>query len=96
MTRARHDSASSRVARACLGLLVLGAVAACEPPAVPEAPLPPDWARICGRHCAGAPVQVSIGGVHTCVRYAGGAVICWGLIRGVAEDTLTDPTYGLA
>jgi len=30
------------------------------------------------------------------VRYPGGAVLCWGLIRGVADDTNTDPTYGLA
>jgi len=88
--------AATRLAILASCTLVLGAVAACEPPASPEAPPPPDWARICGRHCAGAPVQVSIGGVHTCVRYAGGAVVCWGLVRGVAEDTLTDPTYGFA
>ena len=81
MTQARHDSPSSRVTRVALGLLVAGTLSACG-----GGPSFPNWARVCGRRCAGAPVQVELGSYETCVRYAGGAMICWGDVRGSIED----------
>ena len=82
MTRARQSSPSYRlVAHAALGLLLAGALCACG-----GGPSYPNWARVCGRHCAGKPVQVELGGFHTCLRYAGGAVICWGSVRGSRDD----------
>jgi len=85
MTQARHDTPSSRVTRAALGLLVAGLLSACG-----GGPSFPNWARVCGRHCAGAPVQVELGYYETCLRYAGGAMICWGDVRGSLEDV--EPT----
>ena len=81
MTQARHDTPCSRVTCVALGLLVAGLVSACG-----GGPSFPDWARVCGRHCAGAPVQAELGSYETCLRYAGGAMICWGDVRGSIED----------
>ena len=67
-----------------LFLLALFSLPACGS-ADPPRPTP-DWASVCGRHCAGAPVQVAVGGHQVCLRYPGGAMICWGEVRGRADD----------
>lgn len=54
-----------------------------EPPGVDEQ----DWEPLCGERCAGAPVQVQVGDGYSCIRYAGGAVLCWGIRRGVPDDS---------
>ncbi|NOY90343.1 MAG: hypothetical protein GXP55_03965 [Deltaproteobacteria bacterium] len=56
-------------------------------------PNPQDWARVCGRYCAGHPVQVEIDRLETCVRYAGGAMICWGDVHGSSRDEEPSPSH---
>ena len=46
-----------------------------------------DWEAECGDACAGPPVQVDVGEGSSCVRYAGGAVLCWGSRRGTEWST---------
>ena len=71
--------------RTLLHLASLGLLLACgSPPA--DVVVERNWEYLCGERCAGAPVQVEVGIGYSCVRYAGGAVLCWGIRRGVAAD----------
>jgi len=52
------------------------------------------WAATCGDACAGAARQVSVGDHTVCVRYTGGAIVCWGESRGRRDDL--DPALAAA
>jgi len=40
-------------------------------------------------------VQLELGNFHTCLRYAGGAMVCWGDVRGSIEDVTHGGGEGL-
>lgn len=91
MTARAHFALSSSLAVPVLALL--GACAmACGPaePADPPGVVERDWEAECGERCTGPPVQVRVGKGYSCVRYAGGAVLCWGIRRGVEADLRVD------
>jgi len=81
MTRSKLTPSVTLPLPLALLALALGACGTAPPPEPA-----PDWAGICGRHCAGEPAQVRVGAHQVCLRYAGGAVLCWGEVRGRTDD----------
>lgn len=71
-----------------LTLLTLVGLAACAGPSPDHPPI--DWEAVCGAACAAPPVQVDVGKGSSCVRYAGGAVLCWGDRRGTNWTNSTE------